>query len=180
MNFMIQKKRAQAPERAKAIQAKVQKLVEEGIMREVYYHNWLSNPVMVKMHDGSWRMCVDFTDLNKACPQDCYPLPEIDWKVKSLYGYPLKCFLEAYKGYHQIQLAEPDEDKTTFHTGQGVYCYTKMPFGLKNASATYQRLMDKAFDNQISQNIKVYVDDLVVKSYTEAEMLRNIDETKST
>ncbi|GKA99215.1 hypothetical protein Tco_0827152 [Tanacetum coccineum] len=73
-----QKKRGQAPERAKAIQAEVQKLVEAGIMREVYYHNWLSNPVMVKKHDGSWRMCVDFMDLNKACPQDCYPLPEID------------------------------------------------------------------------------------------------------
>ncbi|GJZ32223.1 hypothetical protein Tco_0577659 [Tanacetum coccineum] len=96
------KKRGQALERAKAIQAEVQKLVEVGIMREVYYHDWLSNPVMVKNHDGSWRMCVDFKELNKACPQDCYPLPEIDWKVESLYGYPFKCFLDAYKGYHQI------------------------------------------------------------------------------
>nr|GEX66501.1 reverse transcriptase domain-containing protein [Tanacetum cinerariifolium] len=99
---------------------------------------------MVKKHDGSWRICVDFTDLNKACSQDCYPLSEIDWKVESLCGYPFKCFLDAYKGYHQIQLAEADEEKTAFHTGQGVYCYTKMPFGLKNAGATYQRLMDKA------------------------------------
>nr|GEW06568.1 reverse transcriptase domain-containing protein [Tanacetum cinerariifolium] len=73
-----QNKRGQAPERAKAIQAEVQKLVEKRIMREVYYHDWLSNPVMVKKHDESWRMCVDLTDLNKACPQDCYPLPEID------------------------------------------------------------------------------------------------------
>nr|GEX93150.1 reverse transcriptase domain-containing protein [Tanacetum cinerariifolium] len=88
-------------------------------MREVYYHDWLSNPVMVKKHDGSWRMCVDFMDMNKACPQDCYPLPEIDWKVESLCGYPFKCFLDAYKGYHQIQLAEADEEKTAFHTGQG-------------------------------------------------------------
>nr|GEZ94002.1 reverse transcriptase domain-containing protein [Tanacetum cinerariifolium] len=79
-----QKKRGQAPERTKAIQAEVQKLVEARIMREVYYHDSLSNPFMVKKHDGSWRMCVDFTDLNKACPQDCYPLPEIDWKVFSL------------------------------------------------------------------------------------------------
>nr|GEU60348.1 hypothetical protein [Tanacetum cinerariifolium] len=73
------------------------------------------------------------------------PLPEIDWKVESLCGYPFKCFFDAYKGYHQIQLAEPDEEKTTFYTGQGVYSYTKMPFGLKNAGATYQRLMDKSF-----------------------------------
>ncbi|GJU09305.1 reverse transcriptase domain-containing protein [Tanacetum coccineum] len=132
-----QKKRGQAPERAKAIQAEVQKLVETGIMREVYYHDWLSNPVMVKKHDGSWRMCVDFTNLNKACPQDCYPLPEIDWKVESLCGYPFKCFLDAYKGYHQIQMAESDEEKTAFHTSQGVYRYTKIPFSLKNAGATY-------------------------------------------
>nr|GEW46848.1 reverse transcriptase domain-containing protein [Tanacetum cinerariifolium] len=117
-----QKKKGQIPERAKAIQVEVQKLVEAGIMREVYYHDWLSNPVM-------------------------------------------------------IQLAETDEEKTTFHTGQGVYCYTKMPFGLKNAGATYQRLMDKAFESQVGRNIKVYVDDLVVKSYTEAEMMRDIEET---
>ncbi|GJS93661.1 reverse transcriptase domain-containing protein [Tanacetum coccineum] len=141
-----QKKRGQAPERAKAIQAEVQKLVEAGIMREVYYHDWLSNPVMVKKHDGSWRMCVDFTDLNKAC-------------------------------YHQIQIAESDEEKTAFHTSHGVYSYTKMPFGLKNAGATYQRLVDKAFDNQVSRNIEVYVDDLVIKRHTKTDMLRDMDET---
>ncbi|GJV34124.1 reverse transcriptase domain-containing protein [Tanacetum coccineum] len=166
-----------ALERAKAIQAEVQKLVEAGIMREVYYHDWLSNPVLVKKHDGSWRMCVDFTDLNKACPQDCYPLPEIDWKIESLCDYPFKCFLDAYKGYHQIQMAEEDEEKTAFHTPQGVYCYTKMPFGLKNAGATYQRLVDKAFDKQVGRNLEVYVDDLVIKSHTEEELLRDIEET---
>nr|GEW66983.1 reverse transcriptase domain-containing protein [Tanacetum cinerariifolium] len=149
-------------------------------MREVHYHDWLSNPVMVKKHDGSWRMCVDLMNLNKACPQDCYPLPEIDWKVESLCGYPFKCFLDAYKGYHQIQMAATDEEKTAFHTGQGVYCYTKMPFGLKNAGATYQRLMDKAFKNQMGRNIEVYVDDLVVKSHTETEMVRDIEETFQT
>nr|GFC52103.1 reverse transcriptase domain-containing protein [Tanacetum cinerariifolium] len=76
-----------------------------------------------------------------------------------------------------IQLAELDEEKTTFHIGQGVYCSKKIPFGLKNADATYQRLMNKAFESQIGWNIKVYVDDLVVKSYTEAEMMRDIEET---
>ncbi|GJW64192.1 reverse transcriptase domain-containing protein [Tanacetum coccineum] len=170
-----QKKRGQALERAKAIQTEVQKLIVAGIMREVYYHEWLSNPVMVKKHDGSRQMCVDFTDLNKACLQDCYPLPEIDSKVKSLCGYPFKCFLDAYKGYHQIQMAESDEEKMAFHTSQGVYCYTKTPFGLKSAGATYQRLVDKAFDSQVGRNIEVYVDDLVIKSHTEAEMLRDID-----
>ncbi|GJZ84416.1 reverse transcriptase domain-containing protein [Tanacetum coccineum] len=143
---MTGKKRGQAPERAKAIQAEVQKLVEAGIMREVYYHEWLSNLVMVKKHDGSRRMCVGFTYLNKAC-------------------------------YHQIHMAELDEEKTTFHTGQGVYCYTKMPFGLKNAGAMYQRLVDTSFNSQVGRNIEVYVDDLVIKSHIVAKMLRDIDET---
>ncbi|GJY40219.1 reverse transcriptase domain-containing protein [Tanacetum coccineum] len=129
-------------------------------MKEVHYHSWLSNLVMVRKHDGSWRMCVDFKDLNKACPQDGYPLPEIDWKVESLCGYPFKCFLDAYKGYHQIKMAEEDEEKTAFITSQGIFCYTKMSFGLKNAGATYQRLVDKAFQKQIGRNLEVYVDEL--------------------
>ncbi|GKB73705.1 reverse transcriptase domain-containing protein [Tanacetum coccineum] len=132
---------------------------------------------MVKKHDGSWRMCVDFINLNKACPPDCYPLPEINWKIESLCGYPFKCLLDAYKGYHYIQMAESDEEKMAFHTSQGVYCYTKMPFSLKNAGATYQRLVDRAFDNHVGRNMEVYVDDLVIKSHTEADMLRDIGET---
>ncbi|GJZ82605.1 reverse transcriptase domain-containing protein [Tanacetum coccineum] len=108
---------------------------------------------------------------------DCYPLPEIDWKVESVYGYPFKCFLDAYKGYHQIQMSEEDEEKTAFHTNQGVFSYTKMSFGLKNAGATYQRLVDKAFEKQIGRNLEVYVDNLVIKSHTECEILRDIEET---
>ncbi|GJU22389.1 reverse transcriptase domain-containing protein [Tanacetum coccineum] len=175
-----QKKRGQAPERNKAIQEEVEKLVDAGIMKEVHYHSWLSNPVMVKKHDGSWRMCVDFKDLNKACPQDGYPLPEIDWKVESLCGYPLKCFLDAYKGYHQIKMAEEDEEKTAFITSQGIFCYTKMPFGLKNVGATYQRLVDRVFQKQIGCNLEVYVDDLVIKGHTEEEIIRDIAETFKT
>ncbi|GKA75877.1 hypothetical protein Tco_0782255 [Tanacetum coccineum] len=87
-----QKKRGQAPERNKAICEEVKKLVDADIMKEVHYKSWLSNPVMVKKHDGSWRMCVDFKDLDKACPKDGYLLPEIDWKEESLYGYPSNAF----------------------------------------------------------------------------------------
>ncbi|GKD60975.1 reverse transcriptase domain-containing protein [Tanacetum coccineum] len=166
-----QKKRGQAPERNKVIQEEVEKLVDAGIMKEVHYHSWLSNPVMVKKHDGTWRMCVDFKDLNNACPKDCYPLPEIDWKVESLCGYSFKCFLDAYKGYHQIKMAKEDEEKTAFITSQGIFCYSKMPFGLKNVGSTYQRLVDKAFQRQIGRNLEVYVDDLVIKSHTEEEII---------
>ncbi|GJX24073.1 reverse transcriptase domain-containing protein [Tanacetum coccineum] len=132
---------------------------------------------MVKKSDEGWRMCVDFTDINKACPKDCYPLPEIDWKIESLLGFRLKCFLDVYKGYHQIQIAEEDEDKTAFYAGEGVFCYKKMPFGLKKAGATYQRLVDKVFSHQIGRNLEAYVDDMVIKSTFEEEMLKDIQET---
>nr|GEU46864.1 reverse transcriptase domain-containing protein [Tanacetum cinerariifolium] len=128
----------------------------------------------------SWRMCVDFKDLNKACSKDGYPLPEIDWKVESLCGFPFKCFLDAYKGYHQIKMAEEDEEKIAFITNQGIFCYTKMPFGLRNTGATYQHLVDKAFDKQIGRNLKVYVDDIVIKSRTKDEIVRDIEETFKT
>ncbi|GJT88467.1 reverse transcriptase domain-containing protein [Tanacetum coccineum] len=141
-----QKKRGQAPERSKAIQAEL-----ENVRR--------------------------FHGLKQGLLVGFYPLPEIDWKVESLCGYPFKIFLDAYKGYHQIQMAESDEEKMAFHTSQGVYCYTKMPFGLKNDGATYQRLVDKAFDSQVGRNMKVYVDDLVIKSHTKEEMIRDIIET---
>ncbi|GKB74279.1 hypothetical protein Tco_0935691 [Tanacetum coccineum] len=113
-----QKKKGQAADRNQAIQEEVGKLVETEITREVHYHNWFSNPVMAKKHDSSWRMCVDFKDFNKACPKDGYPLLEIDWKVESLCGFPFKCFLDVYKGYHQIQMAKEDEEKTAFITSQ--------------------------------------------------------------
>ncbi|GJT91538.1 reverse transcriptase domain-containing protein [Tanacetum coccineum] len=122
-------------------------------------------------------MCVDFTDINKAFPKDCYPLPEIDWKIESLSGFHLKYFLDAYKGYHQIQMAEEDEDKTAFYAGEGVFCYKKIPFGLKNAGATYQRLVDKVFSHQIQRNLKAYIDDMVIKSTSEEEILKDIQET---
>ncbi|GKB63435.1 reverse transcriptase domain-containing protein [Tanacetum coccineum] len=161
------KKRGQAPERNKAICEEVEKLVNASIMNEVHYHSWLSNTVMVKKHDNCWRMYVDFKDLNKVCPKDGYTLPEIDWKVESLCGCPLKCFLDAYKGYHQIKMAKEDEEKTAFITSQGIFYYSKMSFGLKNAGATYQRPVDKAFQKQIGRNLEAYVDDLVIKSCTE-------------
>ncbi|GJX66956.1 reverse transcriptase domain-containing protein [Tanacetum coccineum] len=179
-SLVRQKKRGQAADRNQAIQEEVRKLVEAGIMKEVHYHDWLSNPMMVKKHDDSWRMCIDFKDLNKACLKDGYSLPEIDWKVESLCGFPFKCFLDAYKGYHQIQMAKEDEEKTTFITIQGIFCYTKMPFGLRNAGATYQLLVDKAFYKQIGKNLKVYVDDLVIKSHTKDEIVRDIEETFKT
>ncbi|GJR96436.1 hypothetical protein Tco_0268610 [Tanacetum coccineum] len=158
-----QSKRGLGPDRNMAACKETKELTKSGILRKVKYKTWVASPVMVKKSDGGWRMCVDFIDINKACPKDCYPLPKIDWKIESLLGFRLKCFLDAYKGYHQIQMPEEDEDKIAFYAGEGVFCYKKMPCGLKNAWATHQRLVDKVFSHQIGRNLKAYVDDRSLK-----------------
>ena len=109
-------------------------------------------------------MCVDFTDLNKACPKDSYPLPRIDQLVDSTAGHRLLSFMDAFSGYNQIRMDEVDQEKTSFVTSQGLFCYKVMPFGLKNAGATYQRLVNHMFHLQIGRNVEVYVDDMLVKS----------------
>ncbi|XP_071902705.1 uncharacterized protein [Coffea arabica] len=171
-----QKKRNFAPERNEVVKSEVGKLLEAKIVKEVYYPTWLANPVLVKKEVKAWRMCVDFTDLNKACPNDCYPLPRIDQLMDSTAGYEIFCFLDAFKGYHQIVLDEEDQEKTSFITEEGTYCYVTMPFGLKNAGATYQRLVNKLFKNQISRNLEVYVDDMLVKSRTQEQFISDLRE----
>ncbi|GJX64238.1 reverse transcriptase domain-containing protein [Tanacetum coccineum] len=172
-----QKKRSLAPERNKAMRKKVEVLTKTNILREVKYQTWVSNPVMVKKDDRRWKLCVDFIDINKACPKDHHPLPAIDQKIEILSKFWLKCFLDAYKGYHQIQMAKRDEEKTAFFIREGVFCYKRLPFGLKDAGATYQKLVDKVFSDQIGHNLEVHVDDMVIKSDSEEDMLVDIKET---
>ena len=131
-----QKKRVFAPKRDNAIKEEVQKLTTVQFIREVYYPDWLANVVMVKKANGKWRMCVNFTDLNKACPKDSYLLPCIVQLVDSIAGHQLLSFMDAFSGYNQIKMDEADQEKTSFITSQGLFCYKVMPFGLKNAGAT--------------------------------------------
>ncbi|RDX80914.1 hypothetical protein CR513_38470, partial [Mucuna pruriens] len=119
---------------------------------------------MVRKANGKWRMCIDYTDLNKACPKDPYPLPGIDRLVDSVAGFTFLSFMDAYSGYNQIRMYPKDEEKTAFITNEGAFCYQVMPFGLKNAGATYQRLMDKIFKGILGEDVEVYVDDMVARS----------------
>nr|KYP66897.1 Transposon Ty3-I Gag-Pol polyprotein [Cajanus cajan] len=153
-----------------------QKLLNAGFIKEIKYTTWLANVVMVKKSNGKWRMCVDYTDLNKACPKDAYPLPSIDRLVDGASGYAMLSFLDAYSGYNQILMYPPDEEYTAFITEQAKYCYHVMPFGLKNAGATYQRLMDKVFAEQIGRNLEVYVDDMVIKTKSATDHVRDLEE----
>ncbi|XP_073152356.1 uncharacterized protein [Henckelia pumila] len=175
-----QKKRHFKLEKDKVIKKDVNELLKSGHIREVQFPTWLSNVVLVPKSSGKWRMCVDFRDLNKACPKDCYPLPRIDQLVDSTAGHQYLCFMDAYQGYHQIPLAEEDQDKVSFTTSHGTFCYRVIPFGLKNAGATYQRLMDRVFASQIGRNVEVYVDDILVKSQDDAGLMTDLRETFAT
>nr|KYP67715.1 Retrovirus-related Pol polyprotein from transposon 297 family [Cajanus cajan] len=161
---IAQRKRKMGTERKLAVETEIAKLLDAGFIREVHYTTWLANVVMVKKPNGKWRMCTDYTNLNKACPKDAYPLPNIDRLVDGASGHGILTFLDAYSGYNQIPMHSRDEEKTAFITDSANYCYQVMPFGLKNAGATYQRLMNKVFQHQIGRNMEVYVDDMVVKS----------------
>ena len=130
------------------------------------YSEWLANVVLVKKANGKWRLCIDFTDVNRACPKDSFPLPRIDLIVDATAGHELLSFMDAFSGYNQISMDQDDQEKTSFVTGQGTYCYRVMPFGLKNAGATYQRLVNRMFQKQIGTSMEVYIDDMLVKSTT--------------
>ena len=135
---------------------------------------------MVKKNNGKWRMCVDFTDLNRACPKDSYLLPQIDTLVDSTARHELLSFMDAFSGYNQIKMKEEDQEKTSFVTSQGLFCYNVMPFRLKNVGAKYQRLMNKMFTHQLGRNVQVYVDDMLVKSVCENNHLNDLQETFNT
>nr|AAM00949.1 Putative retroelement [Oryza sativa Japonica Group]AAP52913.1 retrotransposon protein, putative, Ty3-gypsy subclass [Oryza sativa Japonica Group] len=172
-----QRLRRFAQDRKDAIKEELTKLLAAGFIKEVLHPDWLANPVLVRKKTGQWRMCVDYTDLNKSCPKDPFGLPRIDQVVDSTAGCELLSFLDCYSGYHQIRLKESDCLKTSFITPFGAYCYVTMPFGLKNAGATYQRMIQRFFSTQIGRNVEAYVDDVVVKTKQKGDLISDLEET---
>ncbi|KAJ9542341.1 hypothetical protein OSB04_028847 [Centaurea solstitialis] len=142
----------------------VDNLLRTGKIRAVKYPEWLANVVVVQKKNGKWRVWIDFTDLNKACPKDPFPLPHIDAMVDATAGHELLTFMDAYSGYNQILMHTDDQEKTAFMTDKGIYCYKVMPFGLKNAGSTYQRLVKMMFKEHLGRTMEVYIDDMLVKS----------------
>ncbi|KAM2504749.1 hypothetical protein PS1_038639 [Malus domestica] len=181
-----QKRRSYDAERYEAMKAKVEKLKGIGFVREVNYPTWVANVVLVKKNPTKkslllekvlWRICVDYTDLHKGCPNDSFPLPLIDRLIDSTAGCELLSFMDAYSRYNQILMYPPDQEHIAFTIDRGLYCYKVMPFGLKNVGATYQRLVNSMFAKQIGKSIEVYVDDLIVKSKHADQYITNLSET---
>ena len=164
----------------KAIYEEVHRLLRADFIKEIKGKEapWIANPVLVPKKDTTaLRMCIDYTNLNKHCPKDHFPLPRIDQIVDSTAGCQRLSFLDAYSGYNQIKLKEDDEINTAFITPNGVYCYKVMTFGLKNAGATYQRCMQACLESQIGRNIEVYIDDIIVKTRDASTLIDDLRET---
>ncbi|KNA04804.1 hypothetical protein SOVF_196320, partial [Spinacia oleracea] len=157
------------PDVSLKIREEVSKMLEAGFIREAKYPEWIANVVPVPKKDGKIRMCVDYRDLNRASPKDDFPWPCIDILVDNTANHALLSFMDGYAGYNHITMAEEDMEKTTFITQWGTYCYTVMPFGLKNAGATYQRIATSIMSDMIHREIEVYVDDMIVKSKEQHE-----------
>jgi hypothetical protein len=167
-----------ADDRRDAIKKELAKLLAAGFIKEVFHHEWLANPVLFrKKNSNEWRMFIDNTDLNKHCPKDRFGLSRIDQVIDFTAGCDLLCFLDCYSGYHQIMIKEEDQEKTAFITPFGVYCYTTMSFGLKNAGATYQRAIQAYFKRLLNKNVEAYVDDVVVKTRNSSMLINDLEET---
>ncbi|GKB27107.1 hypothetical protein Tco_0866508, partial [Tanacetum coccineum] len=130
-----------------------------------------------KLANGIWKVQVDYSSLNKVCSKDMYPFPEEGEKLVSLMGYPYKCFLRLPKEHNQIRMVEDDEEKTVFHTEEGVYCFTHTHKDLKNSAATLQRMMEKVLADQKGQNIEIYLEEIVIKSKSGQDLVQDVEET---
>ena len=138
----------------------------------------MANIVPVPKKDGKVRMCMDYRDLNKACPKDDFSLPHIDTLVDSVASSAMYSFMDSFSGYNRIMMAMINKLKTLFTTELGIYCYIVMPFGLKNAGATYQRMATTLLHDMIHKEIEVYVDDMMVKSTTREGHFAALDKSR--
>jgi hypothetical protein len=151
-----------AQEKRDVIKREIASLLDVSFLEEVYHPDWLTNPVLVPKKNKDGRMCVDYTNLNKACKKDPFDLPRIDQVVNSTAICSLLSFLDCYPSYYQVPLKEEDQTKTSFITPFGAFCYTIMPFRVKSASATYQRGIQWCLHSELGHNAEVYLDDVVV------------------
>jgi hypothetical protein len=169
--------RKMSDEKTEAAKAKVHRLLEANFIEPIAYPTWLANVFMVQNKSGKWRMCIDFTSLNKACPKDNFSLPRIDKIVDSAAGCEVMSLLDRFSGYHQIYMKEEDKASTSFITPFGTYCFIRMPERLKNTGSTFSRLNKTVLESQVGRNIFTYVDDIVVASKNKEDHLADLAET---
>lgn len=146
------------------IRKEVQRLLAARFIKPIQHPRWLSNIVSMKKKNGQIWCCVDFRNLNRVCPKDEFLLPNMDLLIDSASVNAIFSFMDKFSGYNQIWMALRDAKKTSFKTPIRNFYYTMMPFGLKNASATYQHTMTAIFHHMMHRDIEDYVEDTMVKS----------------
>jgi hypothetical protein len=173
-----QRLRKMSDEKTEAAKAEVHRLLEANFIEPIAYPTWLANVVMVQKKSGKWRMCINFTNLNKACPKDNFPLPRIDKIVDSAAGCEVMSLLDCFSGYHQIYMKEEDKVSTSFITPFDTYCFIRMPEGFKNAGLTFSRLTKTVLESQVGRNIFTYMDDIIVASRNKEDHLADLNPEK--
>ena len=133
------------------IQNEVKKMLDAKISFKVRHSKWVSNLVPVRKKSGEIRLCVDFRNLNRASDKDNYPVPPMEQLLQMVSGSDLFSLLDVFSSYNQLLVAEEDRLKTTFRTKWGTFAYSRMPFGLINTGATFQRAMDIAFHSLMAE-----------------------------
>eukprot|EP00253_Pinus_taeda_P004694 PITA_04694 len=171
-----QKLRKIHPNLESQIKSELNKLLKAKIIFPVRHSNWVSNMVPVRKKNGDIRICIDFRNLNRASLKDNFPLPTMEQILQSVAGSELISFLDGFSGYNQVLVHPDDQLKTTFRTKWGTYAYQKMPFGLINAGATFQRAMDTAFRGLINRTVVVYLDDITVFSKERSNHLHDLNQ----
>jgi hypothetical protein len=156
------------PKKAINIKSEVEKLLKAGLIYLIHLTQWVSNPVPVDKKKGMIHVCTDFHDLNKACPKDNYPTPFIDQIIDECVGCESFSFMDGFSGYNKIQIKPEDQHKMTFICLWGTFAYRKMPFGLKNVGATFQRAMSFAF-HDLKHIVEAYIDDLASCSHKQKD-----------
>jgi hypothetical protein len=151
------------PKKEVAIKIEVEKLLKASFIYPIHLTQWVSNPVPVNKKQGTICVCTNFCDLNKACPKDNFPTPFIDQIIDERVGCEAFSFMHSFSGYNRIQIKPEDQHKTTFICPWGTFTYRKIPFGLKNAGATFQRAMSFSF-HDLKHIVEAYLDDLASRS----------------
>jgi len=164
-----QSQRRFPPELILETKKELNRLIEAGFIHEVRYPTW-------RKKNGQLHVCVDFWDLNGACPKDDFPLPVIELMIDSTTGDEPLSFMDCKAEYNQIQMALEDQEATAFRTPKGIFCYKVMPFSLKDTGATYQRAMQTISEDMLHKTMEYYVDDLVVKSKKRLNHLHNLQQ----
>lgn len=148
-----QKLRKIHPNLENKMKSELNKLLKAKITFPIRHSRWVSNHVLVRKKNGDIRICIDFRNINKACQKDNFPLPPMELILQLVVGSELMPFLDGFSGYNQILVHPEDRLKTTFRTKWGTYSYQKMPFGLINAGATFQRAMNIAFKVLVNKSV---------------------------